>query len=170
MTNCPVSWKNESFRTPDPMDDWLPLFLFLASYTSQSQVTFLVSFSSLFAAFFSVSPLLSFFSILIHFLHIWAVTECEQKKKREEEKRERAHTWAATNYSVKAMVIFARRERVGVCSYISKCRMKKKKRRQRRWLTSYDLFNEYEQNHTFINFKMTVLMSTVYVWCWLFIS
>lgn len=91
MTNCPVSWKNESFRTPDPMDDWLPLFLFLASYTSQSQVTFLVSFSSLFAAFFSVSPLLSFFSILIHFLHIWAVTECEQKK-REKKKREKERT------------------------------------------------------------------------------
>jgi len=41
-----------------------------------------------------------------------------------------------------------------VCSYIYKCRMK----RQRQWLTCYDQFNEYEQNHTFINLKMTVFM------------
>ena len=31
--------------------------------------------------------------------------------------------------------------------------MSNRKRRQRQWLTCYDQFNEYEQNHTFINFK-----------------
>ncbi len=75
--------------------------------------------------------------------------------KKKKKRKERALTRAATKYSAKAMANFVRRNG-WVCLYISKCRI----RRQRQWLTCYDQFNEYEQNHTFINFKMTVFMIT----------
>jgi hypothetical protein len=64
---------------------------------------------------------------------------------------ERALTRATTKQSVKAIANFVRRNGC-VCSYIYKSRIR------RQWLTCYDQFNEYEQNHTFINFKMTVFM------------
>ena len=75
---------------------------------------------------------------------------------KKKEKKQRSHE-PPTKYSAKAMANLDRRNG-WVCSYISKCRIRTQ--RQRQWLTSYDQFNEYEQNHTFINFKMTVFMIT----------
>jgi hypothetical protein len=82
------------------------------------------------------------------------------KKKR----KERTLTRAASKYSAKAMVNFVRRNG-WVCSYIYKCRI----RRQRQWLTCYDQFNEYEQNHTFINLRNDSVYDDLSVWCWLFV-
>ena len=130
--------------------------------SSSSPPCLLDSFFLLFFLSRSLSPSLSpsLFPVRVFFTFERWPNMNKKKAKRTQWKG--ALTRAAIKHSVKATANFARRNGC-VCSYIHKCRI----RRKRQWLTCYDQFSEYEQNHTSSQLCNDSLYDCLSVWCWL---